>query len=116
MSDDPGAAEGARRWQASRPLALLVSVLALVHFPLFLGRIIFSRDAALWIFPVRQFVAEAARHGQSAAWNPHVGLGLPALSNPLYAPIYPPHALLLLVPEAGLAQALSWRGFAHVGW
>jgi len=93
-----------------------VLVLALVHFPLFLGRIVFARDAALWIFPVRQFVAEAFRHGQSAAWNPHVGLGISTLSNPLYAPLYPPHWLLLLAPETRLAQALSWFGFAHVVW
>ena len=95
---------------------MLVLVLALVHFPIFLGRIVFARDAALWIFPVRQFVAEAFRHGQSAAWNPHVGLGISTLSNPLYAPLYPPHWLLRLVPEARLAQALSWIGFAHVVW
>ena len=73
---------------------MLVLVLALVYFPIFLGRIVFARDAALWIFPARQFVAEAFRQGQSAAWNPHVGLGISTLSNPLYAPLYPPHWLL----------------------
>jgi hypothetical protein len=43
-------------------------------------------------------------------------LGISTLSNPLYAPLYPPHWLLRLVPEARLAQALSWIGFAHVVW
>lgn len=116
VGDHPGEASASPRRQAARAFPVLVLVLAFAHFPLFLGSAVFTRDVALELYPRRQFVGEAFRHGQSTLWNPRVALGYPTLSNPLYAPLYPPYWPLLLASGTQLARALSWSNFTHVVW
>jgi hypothetical protein len=89
-------------------------VLAIVYLPVFFGRIVFFRDIAHWIFPARVFVRDSLLRGELPAWNPMQGLGLPALSDPLYGVFYPPNWLFLLVGRDWIASMLTWQNLAHL--
>jgi hypothetical protein len=97
-------------------LAIFLAILAAVYWPLFLGRIIFTRDIAHWIFPARAFVRDSWLSGELPVWNPYQGLGFPVLGDPLYGVFYPPNWLLVLVPSPWLANALSVLDFLHMAW
>jgi hypothetical protein len=85
------------------PLALAAVAILAVYWPLFAGQVIHHRDVARWLVPARWFWREALLHGEWPFWNPDVGLGLSALSNPLYGVFYPPNLLLLVGPLPNLA-------------
>jgi hypothetical protein len=109
-------ADGAGPPSGRRALVFFALILAVVHLPLFLGRIIFTRDIAHWIFPARQFVRQLLLAGELPVWNPYQGLGIPVLGDPLYGVFYPPNALLLLVPTAWVPNALTALHFTHMVW
>jgi len=100
-------------WRAFLWVAL---TLAVVYLPIFLGRIVFFRDIAHWIFPARIFVRDSLLRGELPVWNPLQGLGLAVLSNPLYGVFYPPNWLFLLVGRDWVAPMLTWQDFAHLLW
>ena len=82
----------------------------------FIGRIVFHRDTAMWVFPARWFVRQSLLSGQFPAWNPYQGLGFPTLADPQYGIFYPPHWLFLLVPEALTPHLASWLSLAHLAF
>jgi hypothetical protein len=98
------------------PVLVIAVAVALAYWPLLLGQIVLHRDSALWVFPARWFVRQALLSGQSAAWNPYQGLGFPVLADPQYALFYPPHWLLLLVPDGLVAHLATWLSFSHLVW
>lgn len=106
--DTPGSGRGL--------VAVFLGVLAVLYLPLFFGRIIFTRDIAHWIFPARWFVRASLRAGELPLWNPYQGLGFPVLGDPLYGVYYPPNWLVLLVPDAWVAHAVTVLGFVHMAW
>lgn len=91
-------------------------LLAVLYLPLFLGRIVFTRDIAHWIFPARWLVRQSLLAGQLPLWNPYQGLGFPVLGDPLYGVFYPPNWLVLALPGEWLANALTALGFLHMAW
>ena len=103
---------------ASTGRAFLWVALALgvVYLPIFFGRIVFFRDIAHWIFPARVFVRDSLLRAELPAWNPLLGLGFSALSNPLYGVFYPPNWLFLLVGRDWVGAMLTWQDFAHLVW
>ena len=72
-SDQPAKAPRSA-WRAFLWVAL---ALAAVYLPMFLGRIVFFRDVAHWIFPARIFVRDSLLRGELPVWNPLQGLGSP---------------------------------------
>jgi hypothetical protein len=96
--------------------AALVVALALVYWPLFLGRIVFFRDPAHWNFPARMFLHDSVARGEAPWWNPDVGLGFAVLGNPLYGPFYPPNWLYALVSRESVVSLLTWQSFGHLVW
>jgi hypothetical protein len=80
------------------------------------GQIVFERDSALWVFPARWFVRQSLLAGEFPTWNPYQGLGFPLLADPQYGVFYPPHWLLLLVPDRLVAHAVSWLSLLHLLW
>jgi hypothetical protein len=103
--------------QSNRRLMLLtVAIVAVVFFPLWLGRIVFTSDVAHWMLPARWFVRESLLRGEWPAWNPMQGLGFSIAANPLYGLFYPPHWLYLIVPAGWMANVMSWLDFAHLVW
>lgn len=44
------------------------------------------------------FAADALKQGKVPLWNPYQGIGQPFLANPLFAVLYPPHLLHLILP------------------
>jgi len=99
-----------------RQLLLTVAILCLVHFPLWLGRIVFSSDVAHWKFPARWFVRNSLLHGELPGWNPLQGIGFAIFADPLYGVFYPPNWLYLLVSPDWVASLLTWQDFAHLVW
>jgi hypothetical protein len=88
----------------------------LVYLPVVWGQIIFFRDAAHWNYPARWFLHDAFARGDSSAWNPFEGLGLPVRANPLYGIHYPPNWIFLLTPAGLVASMVMWQTFAHLVW
>jgi hypothetical protein len=117
--DGAGSETPARMGRSARewlPLLAVAIAVALAYWPLLAGQVILHRDTALWAFPARWFVRQALLTGQSPAWNPYQGLGFSLLADPQYAPFYPPHWLLLLVPDGLVAQLASWLSLTHLIW
>jgi hypothetical protein len=111
-SDQPDKAAG---W-AGRAFLWVAFALAVVYLPMFFGRIVFFRDIAHWIFPVRVFVRDCLLRGELPAWNPLQGLGFATFSNPLYGVFYPPNWLFLLVGRDWVGAMITWQDFAHLLW
>jgi hypothetical protein len=99
-----------------RAIFWFLLILAALYFPLFLGRIIFMRDIAHWIFPARAFVRASLLAGELPLWNPYQGLGFAVLGDPLYGVFYPPNWLLLLVGTSWMANAITALDFVHMAW
>ena len=99
------------------PVAFAVIVAVLVaYWPMLVGQIVFHRDTALWVLPARWFVRQSLLAGEFPSWNPYQGLGFPLLADPQYGVFYPPHWLLLLVPDRMVAHLVSWISLAHLVW
>jgi hypothetical protein len=101
---------------AGRAFLWVALALGVVYLPIFFGRIVFFRDIAHWIFPARVFVRDSLLRAELPAWNPLLGLGFSALSNPLYGVFYPPNWLFLLVGRDWVGAMLTWQDFAHLVW
>ena len=99
-----------------RPFLWLLVILVAVYLPLFLGRIIFTRDIAHYAFPLRAFLRESFARGEFPLWNPYQGLGIPAFSQPQYGVFYPLNWLLFLVGPAQVASVFNWQSFLHMAW
>ncbi len=101
---------------AWRLLLVTVAILCVVHFPIFLGRIVFGSDVAHWMFPARWLVRDSLLRGELPGWNPFQGIGFAIFANPLYGVFYPPNWLALVVPADWVASLLTWLDFAHLVW
>lgn len=75
-----------------------VALTALVYAPLLAGKILYNRDLARWVYPVRWFMRDSLRRGEAPWWNPDIGLGFPVLADPLSSVFYPPNLLHALGP------------------
>lgn len=94
------------------PLLLaVVWVVAFFHAVLSPSSALANRDIPLFHLPLRLSLRALAAMGPPT-WNPWLHGGQPVLSNPNYAPFYPPTWLELLLPPA---YALSWIAIAHMG-
>jgi hypothetical protein len=93
------------------PFALLAAALAVFHFPLFAGQILFQRDIGRWVFPSRWFLRDAIVRGDSLLWNPLQGLGLSTPANPLHELAYPLNAGFLFSSSPHLT---SWWLLLHL--
>lgn len=94
----------------------MTCAVAIAHFPILLGQIVFHRDPAHWTFPARWFVRDAILRGDSPFWNPLQGLGFSTLGNPLYGIFYPPNWLYLATPIDWVASMVTWQSLAHLLW
>jgi hypothetical protein len=65
--------------------------------------------------PARQFLVRSVYEtGELPLWDPNTFAGSPFVHDIQQALFYPPHWLLLLVPEESVASALSWMLVLHV--
>jgi hypothetical protein len=108
--DSPSPASG------RRALGWFVLILVVLHLPILLGRVVFTRDIAHWIFPALTFVRQSLLAGELPLWNPYQGLGFPVLGDPLYGVFYPPSWLLLLLPASWVANGITTLHFLHMVW
>jgi len=104
-----------RRWPWS-PFLWTLGILCAAYLPLFLGKVLFFRDIAHWIYPARAFLRDALVRGELPGWNPYQGLGFPVFGDPLYGVFYPPNWLFALVGPGWVASMLNWQCFAHMAW
>jgi hypothetical protein len=81
-----------------KSLWLLAVILATVYAPLLAGRVIYNRDVARFVYPIRWFVRDCIERGQWPWWNPDIGLGFSTLADPQYGLFYPPNLLHLIGP------------------
>ncbi len=89
------------------PLALLVTVLVLLFFPLLRGETLFWGLPTLQFYPWRQFAFEQISEGHLPTWNPYLGAGAPLLANYQTAIFYPPNWLWLLLPDVAAMTTLA---------
>jgi len=81
-----------------KSLWLLAVLLVTVYAPLLGGRVIYNRDVARFVYPIRWFVRDCIERGQWPWWNPDIGLGFSTLADPQYGLFYPPNLLHLIGP------------------
>lgn len=110
--------KSARLWgegenQGRLAVWVTLGALALVYFPLFIGRSLLSRDVGAWTAPARWLVREAFARGVLPHWCAWEGLGFPVAADPLFATFYPVNVLTLPLP---LAWGTSVYLFAHLVW
>lgn len=84
--------------RAVKSLWLLAVILVTVYAPLLGGRVIYNRDVARFVYPIRWFVRDCIERGQWPWWNPDIGLGFSTLADPQYGLFYPPNLLHLVGP------------------
>src|SRR4029078_2735265 len=65
---------------------------------LFAGAAPVSRALLVLVIPMRAFARDALRRGELPLWNPHLFFGAPFLANYQSAVLYPPSALIYLLP------------------
>src|SRR5215469_9232630 len=92
-----------RSWRKDG-VALGTSCLAvLVYcFPrlLFLGEVVYCRDAGRMHFPIKMFLGERLRAGELPLWYPYDGLGVPFIANAVTAVFHPFTVLSLVLSPA----------------
>ena len=81
-----------------KSLWLLAVLLVTVYAPLLGGRVIYNRDVARFVYPIRWFVRDCIERGQWPWWNPDIGLGFSTLADPQYGLFYPLNLLHLVGP------------------
>src|SRR5215470_14874749 len=99
-----------RSWRKDG-VALGTSCLAvLVYcFPrlLFLGEVVYCRDAGRMHFPIKMFLGERLRAGELPLWYPYDGLGVPFIANAVTAVFHPFTVWsLLLSPTHSITASL----------
>lgn len=95
----------------------LLLALMIYRAPLLEGREFYFRDFQIFYTPMKQFLAEAMRHGEWAFWNPHTLMGSPFLADPQSGVLYPPSLLLLLAatPKAMVLSLAFHIAVAQMG-
>jgi hypothetical protein len=99
---------------------LLLTVLGLVFFAALVlhpTQVLYSdySDLLAEHLPARHFLARSWHEtGELPRWCPYVFAGSPFLHDFQIEVYYPPHALLLYLPENLLGAGLSWLVFFHV--
>lgn len=88
----------------------LALVAALVGPLLIPGQVLTEGDLPFFHLPLRQVLAELASTGELPRWNPWLHGGQPILSNPNYAPFYPPTWIALLSPAYSLQVLVVLHG------
>jgi hypothetical protein len=81
-----------------KSLWFLAVLLVTVYAPLLGGRVIYNRDVARFVYPIRWFVRDCIERGQWPWWNPDIGLGFSTLADPQYGLFYPLNLLHLVGP------------------
>jgi hypothetical protein len=81
-----------------KSLWILPIILVTVYAPLLGGRVIYNRDVARFVYPIRWFVRDCIEQGQWPWWNPDIGLGFSTLADPQYGLFYPLNLLHLVGP------------------
>jgi hypothetical protein len=81
-----------------KSLGILAVILVTVYAPLFGGRVIYNRDVARFVHPLRWFVRDCIERGEWPWWNPDIGLGFSTLADPQYGLFYPLNLLHLVGP------------------
>ncbi len=78
---------------------ILLSSSALFFYNLLGERALLTeRDLAAYFIPPRFFWVESLKQGDLPLWNPYQFTGHPFLANPQHGLLYPPNAILLLLP------------------
>lgn len=114
---DPRSMEAGRAsGQAWRALLAVELVLCVLHTPLFLGQIVFQRDVAHYLFPLRWLLRDSFLRGELPEWNPLQALGFAVFGNPQYGVFYPPNWFYLLVPDGWVGSMVSWQDLLHLLW
>ena len=104
----------AKPWSLlTSPYVLLTAILGLAYYPFVLGHIIFNRDLARFIHPIRWFVRDSLERGDRPWWTPHIGLGHSMLADPQSAIFYPVNLLHHIGPLPGMVMLVL---FLHLGW
>ncbi|MFQ5890065.1 MAG: YfhO family protein [Gemmatimonadota bacterium] len=78
--------------------ALLLPCGLLFHSALFGGEAFFSRDIAPFFYPMKVYLAASVRAGEFPLWNPWVVNGEPFFASLQPGVLYPPSAVLYLLP------------------
>lgn len=95
------------------PLTLLVLVLLALFHRLLSGHTLFWGLPALQFYPWRHFAFKQIAVGRLPTWNPYVGAGAPLLANYQTGVFYPPHWLILVLPDP---DAMSLLAAGHIFW
>ena len=90
-------------------IGLALVTLALVGYPLLLGRVYNGGDITRLYLPQRVELARALRQGRLPWWTPRMGLGYPLLAEGEVGALYPPNWLIyrLLPAEVGLTLSIA---------
>jgi hypothetical protein len=105
-----------KRTSSYLPLLLLALTLAIVHYRLLPGDVLFWGLPSLQFYPWREYAFSLLRQGQLPLWNPFNGAGAPLFANYQSALLYPFTWLGLILP---LAQSMSFSAVLHLffaGW
>jgi hypothetical protein len=116
IAEAPGTQARQASGQAWRILLAVELVLCLLHAPVFLGQIVFLRDVAHYLFPLRWLLRDSFLRGELPEWNPLQALGFPVFGNPQYGVFYPPNWLYLLVPRTWVGSMVTWQDLLHLLW
>jgi hypothetical protein len=90
----------------------LAAILTLLFLDVILGYgVFFTRDVALYHFPLRSVLTSIVRAGEFPWWNPFISAGQPLAANPAYQLFYPPNWLGFLPAPV---YAFQWTILLHV--
>ncbi|HEX6839540.1 MAG TPA: hypothetical protein VF334_23345, partial [Polyangia bacterium] len=78
--------------------AVLVAIVALLLFPLALGRSLWLRDLLTFTYPLKAYLRARMAAGELALWNPLLGLGRPFAGVVQPGVFYPLDVVLLVAP------------------
>ncbi len=97
-------------------LALLALLPVLALSPALLDEVLVSPgDGAFLHYPLRAAVWSAYRHGELPSWNPTIFSGTPLLAAYRPGALYPPMAVLALLPPFAAFQVLVTASLAAAG-
>jgi hypothetical protein len=85
----------------ARPDAIAVALLAVLVAAVFHdvtlgGRVLYERDAHLYLYPHLESLVQVVSDGSWPLWNPYFAFGEPMLANPQFQVFYPPTWLNIL--------------------
>ena len=90
----------------------LAAILSLLFLDVILGYgVFFTRDVALYHFPLRSVLTAVVQGGEFPYWNPFLTSGQPLAANPAYQVFYPPNWLGFLPAPV---YAFQWTILLHV--